>query len=598
VNPDCFQRNLTALRASNPSVAAMLERQPAEQAYRCEMSRDGWPVLVDPRGESFASLINPLDAYRKRVRQSVAEGDCIPVLLGWGCGYAFLAVCLELGSRMTGALIAEPDTGLFRQVLHHLDLSKVLGHPGLRIVLGEEIDAVERAASDLLPRTIGAECLLLKDPVSWKRHRNYLQEAERTINALLDRAKAEARFCSECGPQIQENLWRNAPLVLADPPVGAFEGKCADCPAVLVSAGPSLAHDLAALASLKSQPLIICVDTAYPILQRAGVEPHVVVSCDPTSLNRKHLDASSPQGETILAYDPEVYFEIPQHWPGPRIVLNAGESPTSAWLRELTGERARIRKPISVVHAALETVLILGCDPVVLLGCDFAYAAEGGESHVPGTVLGRTHSSIESQQEELRLHAGHGQDTMISEPLVWLPGKDGGCVPASATLAMFAVEFERLLRDSSSTVIDAGHLGARIAGTRRGSIEEIANSGPFCRERLREELKCWTPTDRSKKELMTETAKRMFARTAAAARKGLSLCRGDVTPALLEPIESVFWEIHRDRDIQRIFGLALYPATLHLIRCMHSNAVDEKHSALRSYFEAVLSVEQRLCALL
>jgi hypothetical protein len=591
-----------ALAASNPAVAETIRDLRPDKCFRFERSAAGWFVAIDEAegGVPLASLEDPLDEYRDYVRRFAPKAPCTAIFWGFGCGYGFLAVCLELGDRVTAALVIEPDPSLFRAVLSVLDLSKVLRSPGLRIVLGQDVAKLETSTLDILPNLLGTERFILRDQVSWDRYGSYLSGAEQVLDRLIERAQAEARFFSEWGPQIEENIWRNAPLILTSPVFGHFAGRLSGSPAILVSGGPSLAQDLPELAALKSLPLIVAVDTSYPVLQQAGIEPHIVVTCDPTPLNQRHFEATHPNDDTALVFDPESYFEIPRQWSGPRSVLNAGESPTSAWLRELSGERVRIRKPISVAHAALGVALILGCDPIILLGWDFAYDPRGGGSHVRGSALVREHGSVRGDQQVLELSLRSGRGATICEPLVWLPGKRGGQVPASRTLALFAAEVERCLVGAGTTVIDAGSGGTRLGGTVCKTFEEIRGlfaSAPLDRRQLAKAFTEQRPRSAIALADLRDEALAVLERAALDARGALSQCdrRTDVENGTsLQWIEEIFWKIRRDPAVERVFGLALYSSTFALIYRQGSDSPAERYRKLKSFFDAVLDARERL----
>jgi len=602
VNPDYFARNLSALSASNPAVAETIRNLPPGNRFRFERSAAGWLVAVDEveGGVPLASLRDPLSEYREHVRRLAPKADCVPILLGFGSGYGFLGACLELGDRMSAALVVEPDPFLFRSVLCVLDLSKVLGSPGLRIALGQDVAEVEAIALEILPNLLVADRFVLKDQASWRQYESYLAAVEQALDGLFERAEAEARFFSAWGPQIQENVWRNAPVALTNPVLSDFQGCFQGCPAILVSGGPSLTRDLPDLLTLDCLPLIVAVDTAYPVLQGSGIEPHIVVTCDPTPLNRAHFDASDPKQETVLIFDPETFHEIVLVWRGPRSVLNAGESPTSAWLRELSEERVQIRKPISVAHAALEVALILGCDPVVLLGCDFAFNPHGGPSHVGGAALARKHAPIRDGQEVLNLFSPTGTGATASEPLVWVAGKRGGQVPASRTLALFAAEFGRRLAGSPVTVVDAGSGGAHLAGTVCRTFSEVRGlltSRPVERRRISETFRQQGVCRDVLLSGLREEALSVLERAARQACEVLSqYCTetGVADRSSVERIQQAFWRIRRDRAVERVFGLALYPASLALVRQLGAGSPGAARAEYKSFFEAVLAAHDRL----
>ena len=566
-----------------------------------ERSVSGWPVPSDPhRAITSVFSENPLEECRKRVRAHEPSGPCVPILLGCEGGYLPLAVCLEWGDRISAILLIEPDSTLFHTALTVLDLSKILGNPSFRVVLGEDLDRIEKVTFSILPNIAATKAVFLQEQNLRDRYATYFHSARETLTSLFARGQAEARFLSEWGEQIQENVWRNARLTLTCPDLASFAGMLAGVPAVLVSGGPSLTKDLEPLAELQPLPLIIAVDTAHPVLQRGGLQADIVATCDPTPFNQRHFDAAVPNPDCVLVYDPETYFEIPQKWPGPRVVLNPGESPTCAWFNCLKGIVDAPRKPLSVAHAALEVALALGCDPIILLGCDFAYNPQGGESHVHGAALARQHDSVTELQQDLDLTSADPKDLPVREPLVWLPGKQGGIVPSSQVLALFALEFSLRLKKCGRTVINAGSHGAQIDGTENRKLLEIKDL--LCQPRMSRE--CLTDRFRSERPAVSVDIAHLLTKQLKVLNEGASLATEairqiNVLPTLpdtnsLSEIESFFWKLHRDCAVKTAYGLSLYQATLSLTRGRFSNTASERLTDLRAFFESVLIARERL----
>ena len=596
-----LQKNLGALAVGNPDVVDCLEHLSPERHYRVERTASGWPVPSDPnRAAPFVFAENPLEEHRKRIRAQNPSGPCVPILLGCEDGCLPVAVCLEWGDRISAMLLIEPDIVLFHTVLTVLDLSKILGNPSFRVVLGEDPDGIEKVALSILPNIAATKAVFLQEQHLRDRYATYFSAARETLTSLLARGQAEARFLSEWGEQIQENIWRNARFTLTCPDLKQFDGILAGVPAVLVSGGPSLTKDLEQLSELHPLPLRIAVDTAYPVLQRAGLRPDIVATCDPTPLNRRHFDAAEPDPNCVLVFDPETYFEIPRTWPGPRVILSPGESPTCAWLNSIKGIEDAPRKPLSVAHAALEIALALGCDPIVLLGCDFAYNPQGGESHVHGAVLARRHDSIMENQHELDFISCNPIDPGVSEPLVWLPGKTGGQVPSSQVLALFVREFARRLRNCGRTIINAGSHGAQIDGTENhnlNEIKELFGSSIVRRERLADRFRIerrvvsFDITDLLKKQL---NALDYGASLAAEAIRQIDKLPIPPDTGSLSQIESIFWKFHRDRAMKTVYGLSLYKATFSLTRGHFSSSPGDRLADLKAFFESVLVARECL----
>ncbi len=74
-------------------------------------------------------------------------------------------------------------------------------------------------------------------------------------------------------------------------------------PAVVVSAGPSLADFLTPLCAVQNSSFVLATDTSFPVLMKSGIVPDLVVSIDPQNLSVMHF-AGFDIGKFAFVLDP------------------------------------------------------------------------------------------------------------------------------------------------------------------------------------------------------------------------------------------------------------------------------------------------------
>lgn len=193
-------------------------------------------------------------------------------------------------------------------------------------------------------------------------------------------------------------------------PVSALFGLGVGAKALLVSTGPSLRDSLPEIALYRDQYFIACADSAYRVLVRYGITPHLVFSLDSQAHTAKHfgLLPHGKKGEfPILVCDAVSNPVVARDWQG-EICLsftaqypddtdasgNAAParivSPGCDFLEAekfIQGEPGFIPGDLqsggSVATSIFDLLRLMDFEQIILVGQDLAYTRR--EIHTPGT---------------------------------------------------------------------------------------------------------------------------------------------------------------------------------------------------------------------
>jgi hypothetical protein len=223
-----------------------------------------------------------------------------------------------------------------------------------------------------------------------------------------------------------------------------------------------------------------------------GLRPDLVVTLDPTEANYR-LFSGLTTTEEFLCYEPQTFHKIPPLFAGRRFVFDSNNSPFTAWLRNLCGNKGTVPPGGSVAIAAFGIACLLGANPIIFIGQDLALT--GGHTHAKGTIY-------ENQKADLATPSFY---------MMEVPSIDGGKVTTLRYMHTFLLRFEELFaQHKDRLIIDATEGGAlkRGAGimTFREAIDQYCSEefpvlpvieelhrhyqpDPAVRERVREEFK-------------------------------------------------------------------------------------------------------------
>jgi len=187
------------------------------------------------------------------------------------------------------------------------------------------------------------------------------------------------------------NLAQNLGPYAAGATVNELHQAAAGCPAVLVSAGPSLVKnvDLLRDPALRANVVVIAVQTALrPLLDR-GIRPDFVTALDYSPICTRFYEGLPDLPDVTLVVEPKANAAILDAFPGPTRVCHA------PWLDRLLGEHARPIVPMkpgaTVAHLSLYLAQHLGCDLVMMIGQDLGFS--DGLYYAPGTAVHKVWSA-------------------------------------------------------------------------------------------------------------------------------------------------------------------------------------------------------------
>ncbi|GAG26709.1 unnamed protein product, partial [marine sediment metagenome] len=234
-------------------------------------------------------------------------------------------------------------------------------------------------------------------------------------------------------------------------------------PGVLVASGPSLNKNMHLLRGLRDSSLIISCDASLiPILKR-GIRPHLVTSIERTpgvDLFYKGIDNFS--GIYFIAL-PILVPKTIDAFKGRKFIAYRDYSHFN-WLEE---EKGALAVGISVANLAFKIFIELGCDPIILIGQDLAYA-EDGDTHVKGDIFGSR------------------DEYVLNQPVIELEGNDGKPVKSEKMWEIMKYTYEEDLAAYQGTCINATECGAKILGAKLMPFKDAIEK--YCTEEFKPHL--------------------------------------------------------------------------------------------------------------
>lgn len=458
---------LSALRRRRPDLADRIDVA-NDSHVEVAPSRSGLPtaqVHVAGRSLFLHSRYDPVHEARQFLDQAGMDGRLACALVGFGLGYH-----AELASeRIAGSaplLLFEPDLGVLRAAFSHRDLAPLLAAPKVHWFTDDDDPSLAGELIELADELAEGLCVLAP-PASIERAAGTVERVRRRLAEAVDYARMARTTRSVQGQRSIANLIGNLRAYATAESIASWKDRWRGWPAIVVSAGPSLAKNRHLLPRAKGKALLVSVGTACKQLFALGAAPDLVVQIDHSDLCLRHFSGLSAVGETVLLADPTSNPAVLDQWPGRRAMIH--DPFAEHLLGRLARSMASLVKGITVAHTAFHAARFLGADPILLVGQDLAftdglyYSGGAGLHELWRGELNRF-LTVETKEWE-RLVRRKGELRTIAGP-------SGEPVYTDRQMLSYLQQFERDFAAAEATVLDCTEGGARKRGAAPMPLEE------------------------------------------------------------------------------------------------------------------------------
>lgn len=431
--------------------------------------------IVTSDGRRLHSSRDPVREAARWARGLDITDVSAVVVLGFGSGHHIRAI----ERRCDAAIIVyEPDVEVLKQGLEHGPLSD-------RVTLFTTCNPLARYLAAGLRGTDRG--IVIPWTPSARASPGAYRAALAAATDAIGRAKLRHRTACLRARGWLAHYMENLGALPKTPTLPRLAGSMEGVPAIIVAAGPSLDRNVEQLADLRERALVLTVNTAAKALAAREIRPHALVSIESADVTAGLRDL--PWLEEVPAF-----VELTGHpriWELPfesKVAISVDTNACAAFSNRLDAGLG-ISGGFCVANAAVAIAHSLGCDPIVLVGSDLAYA--DGRVYASGTMFEEmrakpsepgqvSFSGLESRRkiEEASGNALGGNHMPNRMHTIEVPNWSGdGVVVTTRDFAMFRdwyADFAR--RHPDATLINATEGGAHIEGWQHRQLEDVANA--------------------------------------------------------------------------------------------------------------------------
>lgn len=460
-----WQDNLTILKQKDPALAARVQSQ---------VHKPVGEVLPTPAGLPTLRFFPPADrpeqgeiwAYNEQdpsldvvCHLSTVTSEChgLILLIGMGLGYAALTVLRERPT-LGMMVIVEPEIDLFITALHSVDLCPLLLSPKTHFLIGK-IDFEQ--LGKIVQRIAALEDThLLRHVPSFQWQKEAYETLDRQVLMQINQFNASGGTTRVAGERFMKNRMANLSQLRHSSDLAVLKDLFVGKPAILVASGPSLDQSIDELKKVVGHCVLFAVDAAMAPLLKAGIMPDFVSTIDFHYVNFEKVapfTASPTPWPFSLITTIKGVPHIPKRLATRHRFWTFHDDRAETWLHESLDIQQLIPPSASVAHLSLGCALLMGCDPIILVGQDLAYTSNTA-SHAAGSIV-------------------KGDGAPQGQELFAVAGLDGGLVSSDRGLLCFQKVFEDIFAGIPDRAFwNASAAGAHIAGAKRITLPEVTST--------------------------------------------------------------------------------------------------------------------------
>lgn len=374
----------------------------------------------------------------------------------YGCGFGYpLAEIMVRKDPQAFVLVFEQDVFLFRAMLYFFDLEPFARTNQIAFLVGD-CDCFANAFENLFYTTKCFGCTFPAEVFTYAAQRNFKEDYLKIHQYVFEQLSL---LVFHIGNDHLDNLiglrnmLKNTKEILQSPGLGCLKDVYRGFPAFIIANGPSLDRNIRDLKNIRGKGLILSVESAIKPLLKNGIQPDILTVIERTKGTYTcHFQGMHyPKDLALICLalvDPHVF----PSFHGEKIPVFRKAEAVNAWISGHLSKESSLDAGANVSHLALEIAAYLGADPIIFVGQDYAFGANG-----------MTHSKDSVYYEE---RGKKTRDIIHSRPVVYVEGNDGTMIPSYQLWVDFRHGLERkIAAHTDRTFLNATEGGAKIKGT-------------------------------------------------------------------------------------------------------------------------------------
>jgi len=479
-----YEKNMLIFRNRFPKYADLVDQTVIPENWSLEKVGDFFDVRMGDK-------LKYQGKTGELVSQSLSQADLkypkLVIIYGVGLGYHVHRFYEEKGREAEYVLLIEQDPRYLKLSFQALDWSSLLSNEKIQIILGVGLDKMESKLTsyfDMDPKRLMLIRALtpLIDMGILPEEREYYKQCSSILKTAAENNHRYLVDLPEDSYRGFMNVIRNLETYHQMPSFDLLDGFFKGMPGIAVSTGPSLKYSFDWLKSLEDRAVMICTESSLKVLLAQGIKPHFVVCLERVVNQALFFEGLPSLPDTWFVSAPSVWPGVSKKYSGPQLIQSRGVL-QMPWFFP---EHKEYAIGSSVSHMAFQTLVALGCSPVMLVGQDLAFNPFSTSTHVDG--IPQTVKDHYQKERKLceEMATKENNDVLI-------PGNNGGMVLTNPWFKDFKRIFEVLIPKSKTLCYNVipQEYGAKIESATRidpSQVESLLGESKPIRQMIQDKI--------------------------------------------------------------------------------------------------------------
>jgi hypothetical protein len=408
-----FQKNIEALRDKFPLAAKQIEQIDKPSSRRVIKNGRNVPVFQYRHDEKWVGLTSSyhpeVEAFRQ-IDELNMKNTKLVFVLGEG-GFFHVERILQEVSEDSKVILISSRPEYIKLVFENRDVGYLFGDERFTLICATRVDNIKQAIESIVNADLYTipTFSLIEHPTEEKIQESFFTAIKTFLHSVYTTSLANLSTTRAFEHWWSHNFICNIPHLLSGVPVDELKNSWENKPVIIVGAGPSLSKNIDLLQKVKGRALILCVDTAYRILQRRNIIPDLIITLDGSPMNAEHMSGCD-YDEIPLLMDVYSHRDIFKRHTSPKVVISSVEFHDDWWKKVYGSEFTRSTLALggSVATAGFSFARLIGADPIIVMGVDLSYP--NGQCYAPGALHeSRTVNDVSRDREMYPVLDIHGE---------------------------------------------------------------------------------------------------------------------------------------------------------------------------------------------
>lgn len=492
-----FEANLALIDEYNSELANKLKslKNYSQTFELTKTQKDEYNLRVN--GVDIHSNTGAIDEAKKIVEdfKNLKEENALFVIFGIGLGYLFD----ETVQNVKGSVILfEPNLEILKCTLEIVDMTEILHKKKVRICC--DIEDLKRGIDEFSDKLTKISVSFLTS--YYNVYSNKIKEVAQIVEYHHGENAALDNTIRKLGRLSTKNTLLNLANLFDTFFIKEFKNMFKNVPALIVTAGPSLAKNIEIIKNNQNKFVIFCAGPALKLLLENGINPDfaVIVETKNTVGQIEDLDLS----KTNLIIEPDTSHYIFNIKTKNKIVFCSQYNFLNDWFANAVKiDNQDLHYHGTVSYCALSSADLMGCNPIVLVGQDLAYT--DGKCYAKGSAYENLECKLNEEKGEFEItipdsgkenyykalfgreraaieiapKAAENYVEFLNKNLYTVAGQNGEKLPTQTAYAIFIKHFEEFaaqnfkLFGKRNKLINSSTGGAQINGFENIPLSEV-----------------------------------------------------------------------------------------------------------------------------